>query len=39
MAHRKQMLKDKAKQQDRIQASIDRAENKRNIKQDKPDGA
>ena len=39
MARRKKLLKDKAMQQDRIRASIDRAENKRNMQQDKPDDA
>jgi electron transport complex protein RnfC len=39
MARRKKMLKDKAMQQDRIRASINRAENKRNMRQDKPDDA
>ena len=39
MTRRKKLLKDKAMQQDRIRASIDRAENKRNMQQDKPDDA
>ena len=39
MARRKQLLKDKAMQQDRIRASIDRAANKRNMQRDKPDDA
>jgi hypothetical protein len=37
MARRKKLLKDKALQQDRIRASIDRAESKRNSQQGKPD--
>lgn len=38
MARRKQMLKDKAAQQDRIRASINRAENKRTAKPGQPNG-
>ncbi len=39
MARRKKFLKDKAMQQDRIRASIERAESKRNSQQGKPDDA
>jgi Na+-translocating ferredoxin:NAD+ oxidoreductase RnfC subunit len=39
MARRKKLLKDKAMQQDRIRASIERAENKRNSQQGNPDDA
>ena len=36
MAHRKKMLKDKAAQQERIRASIDRAKSKNDMKQNSP---